>query len=124
MTISALILTLGLKVIFTDTPKLGVCGTYYSSQKVISLTLSDWCDPNISLYHETGHALLMKDKEVKELIAKYPAPKFYYSTDYPTDELKLQESVADYFVLYVTDKKFGKKFPKIKELFDLKISQL
>ena len=124
MTISTIILTLGLHVIFTDTPKLGICGTYYDSDKIIVLTLSDWCDPNETLYHETGHALFLNDKEVKDLISKYPAPRFYYSTDYATDEKKLNEKVADYFAMYMKYPDFPDKFPKIKELFDLRLSKL
>lgn len=122
MTISTIILTLGLQVIFTDTPKLGICGTY--SKKVITLTLSDWCDPNETLYHELGHALFLKDKEVISVISKYPAPKFYYSNDYPTDKLKLDERVADYFAMYLKYPDFPDKFPKLKELFDSKLHSL
>jgi hypothetical protein len=122
MLIQSIIFTLGLKVIFTDTPNLGVCGFYSSDYKTISLTLSDWCDSNETLYHELGHALFLGDKEVYDLISKYPAPKFYYSTYYPTDKLKLDERVADYFTMYLKYPDFPKKFPEINKLFNERMS--
>lgn len=125
MTIYTIIITLGLQVIFAEKmPSDYICGYYQSNTKEVVLNLASWCNQNETLYHELGHALFLNDKEVKDFISKYPAPKFYYSTDYPTANSKLNEKVADYFAMYMKYPDFGKKFPEVKELFDRKVKDL
>jgi hypothetical protein len=126
---SSIIITLALRVVFSENPmvecgtKYPVGGCAYGNYIVIGYGSNGW-DSNDILYHEVGHVLFLYDDEVKELISKYPAPRKYPDYSYPTDDRKLNEKVADYFLMYQKYPDFGKKFPEVKELFDLKISQL
>jgi hypothetical protein len=78
-------------------------------------------DPDHTIYHELGHALFLRDEEVKEVINKYPPPRYYPDHAYPTAELKLDERVADYFVMYSRYPDFPDKFPEVNELFNNKL---
>lgn len=122
MLIHLLILALGLNIQFTDISPRGeaICGTDYYSQKTIVLSMQPFCNSNENLYHEVGHQLFLHDQEVKNIISHYQPPRFYYSTEYPTDEGKLNERVADYFAMYIKYPDFPEKFPELKELFDRK----
>ena len=122
--IHALIVALGIKVIFIEAFLSPTCGSYYDNTKIITLNLQPYCDPNEKLYHEMGHAAFLHDQEVRSFIKKYPAPKYYYTAQYPTADSRLDEKVADYFVMYVKYPDFGVKFPEIKRLFDKKVHNI
>lgn len=122
MIIHLLIAALGLNIQFTDVSPRGefVCGTTYYDENRIVLTMNSYCNTDESLYHEIGHMLFLHDEEVVNLISKYPPPRPYPSKYYPTDKQKLNERVADYFLMYIKYPDFATKFPEIKKMFDKK----
>jgi hypothetical protein len=133
MTISSIIITLGLQIILSEQPAID-CG--YIDTPVYHYKI-DGCqngnkiilaysakDINETMYHEIGHRLFLYDSEVKEMISKYPSPKKYNRLLYKTDNDITNEKVADYFLMYMKYPDFGKKFPEVKELFDKKINAI
>ena len=144
MTISTIILTLGLKVVFVDiaNPYCGIDtnypytigGCYDSNTKTIFLSLNSTLteenkiskrDINENLFHETGHdPFFSQDKEIRIMISSLPSPRYYPKNIYKTEESVLMEKISDYFAMYMKYPDFPDKFPKIKELFDLRLSKL
>ena len=119
MLIHSIIFALGLQIMFADSMTMGyMCGTDYYYQKVIVLNLDSFCDPNKVLYHEIGHQLFLQDQEVKDFLKPYPAPRYYYHTSYPTEDMRLNEKVADYFEMYISYSDFPDKFPLVNKLFN------
>ena len=122
MLLHIILLTLGIQVIFSENPQIEcnteykVMGCYKGSEIVIG-----YKNPNQVLYHELGHALFLKDQEVKDVISKYPAPRYYPDYAYPTANQKLDEKVADYFEMYMRYSDFPDKFPEVNELFNNKL---
>ena len=94
-------------------------GCYKEQTKEIII---NYKTPDETLYHELGHALFLNDKEIKEIIDKYPQPRFYDHEIYETDEKILNEKVADYFVMYKYETNALKTFyPEIHNIFDNKL---
>ena len=119
-----IIATLGLLIIWSENPKIEcnldfeVTGCYYQTEKQIVIGYEN---SEQVLYHELGHALFLNDEEVKEVINKYPAPRYYPDYAYPTYNDKLNERVADYFEMYMRYSDFADKFPEVNELFNNKL---
>lgn len=122
-----LIIYFGLQIIFSESPRVE-CGSKYEVSGCLmgNVVVLGYNSPNLNgtLYHEIGHRLFRDDQEVKDLISQYPAPRVYPDYAYPTDDMKLNERVADYYSMFSIYPDFPDKFPKIKELFDLKLSQI
>lgn len=121
MFIYSLIISLGLQVIFSETPAIDcgypntiVEGCYKSREKVIVISYKD---PNKNLYHELGHALFLNNQEVKDLVKTMPSFKKYPKEIYNTEEAVVNEKVADYFVMFITEKNFFWLYPELNELF-------
>lgn len=99
-----LILTLGLTVIFSETPNID-CGYIQKSiggcyRETIKEIIIGYKNPDEVLYHELGHAKFLHNNEVKRIINKYPATRFYDREIYNTEDKLIDEKVADYFVEY------------------------
>lgn len=124
MNIHLIILYLGLRVILIENNDYYACGSYYKDIKQVEINMKSNCDINETLYHEVGHALFLNDKEVKDLISKYPPPKYYREENYPTKDDRLNERVADYWAMFVKYPDFPKKFPEINRMFNSKINKL
>ncbi len=132
MTIFNLILVLGLKIIFVDSvnsycnvPTDVLVGGCHIENRIYLALNSEERDKyehrDISevMYHEVGHDPLIQDnKEVRALISKYPAPRFYSRKSYPSDSQQLNEKIADYFAMKIKYSDFPKKFPEINALFN------
>lgn len=124
--ISQIILTLGLVITFSEKPyvdcnmMVGTTACIMGKHIVLGYNSQDI---DFSLYHEIGHALFLRDDEVRNEVSKYPAPKQYLRTFYKTDDSVLNERVADYFGMYMKYPDFGTKFPELKKMFDDKTKQ-
>lgn len=128
--IHSLIFALGLQVIFSDNPLMS-CGNarfsacYIDPLKRIVLIMDGKGDINESMYHETFHnPYFQDDKEIREMIAKYPAPRYYPSEVYDTADKQLGEKIADFGAMYLKYPDFPDKFPEVKELFDRKVKSI
>lgn len=123
--IHSLIFSLGLKVMFIENfNKPWLCGYYEPSSKIVSVNLASYCDKDETVYEEVGHAAFLHDDEVKEMISHYQDCNYYPPEDYPTADDRLNERVADYFIMYVKYSDFPDKFPEIKKMFDRKVDEI
>lgn len=118
-----IIATLGLTILFTETPKID-CGyysngCYYIEEKIIYLSYgSD--NINRTLWHEIGHSIFWNDKEAQTIIKYYPPltqtyRKIYtcYILNYQKNSnIILEEKIADYYSLYkLKNNEFSIKYP-------------
>ena len=126
MLIHNLIITLGLTVIFSETPNLSggyeqktINGCYRDKKKEIVI---GYKNPNETLYHEVGHAKFLHDEEIKAIIKEAPQPNPYDRKIYDSEEKILNEKVADYFVLYIMDPTALRwLYPEIYKAFENKL---
>jgi hypothetical protein len=119
-----IITMLGLTIIWSENPMVEcnmdffVWGCARPSQNQI---IVGYAEPDKVIYHELGHMLFSQDNEVKELISKYPSPRYYPSYAYPTEWHQINERTADYFEMYMRYSDFPDKFPEVNEMFDEKM---
>lgn len=120
-----LIAVLGIKVIFTETPKIdcgykNTNGCYYNNTIYLSYQSQDL---NHTLYHELGHALFNQDKLAQKIIKDYPPLKNYsYYAINGYDPYK--EMVADYFAEYsLNNKEFSVNYPCLYIYFKDKLQE-
>ena len=117
-----IIMTLGISVIFTETPAVD-CGNelsngcYETGTNTIYLKYEN-DNLDRTFYHELGHAIFVEDDYSRTIIKDYP-PLVNYCTEkkienypsftkygncephYDTEENRLNERVANYFVEYI-----------------------
>lgn len=113
-----IIATLGLTILFTETPKIDcgyanydgqIYGCYYQQQKIIYL---GYTHPEYFLYHELGHAIFMNDNYSRIIIKDYEPMIEYDKKFYNTTDKLLDERVADYFTQFKLNPKiFSVEYP-------------
>lgn len=125
-----LIISLGISIIFTETPAIDCNGElnegcYHLEDNTIYLSYKSK-DIDRLFYHELGHALFMKDEHSRTLIKDYKPIRNYCTekplenypnmtnclSGYKTEEEILNEMVANYFVEYIYNpKNFSVHYP-------------
>lgn len=117
-----LIATLGLTILFTETPRIDchhndVNGCVHIEKKIIYLNYRS-SDLDRTLWHEIGHSIFWKNEKTKNIIKHYPAlmseeSQVWYILNYShIPDILLEERIANYFAEYkVNNGEFSVKHP-------------
>jgi len=123
-----LIIALGISILFTETPVIhcdyaNAFGCYYPNKKIVYLVYQSE-DLNYALYHELGHIIFDKDKNIKKIIFHYKPLKNYEFYSINGFDV-INEKVADYFAEYnLYNKEFSVKYPVLYIYFRNRVNKI